>query len=513
MIPKECKRLAEVDFPIAIVSKHSARDKYIRYKPTTALHTWWAQRPLAACRAMLLALLLPDPADPHCPINFKEEARKILAPLPIALEPDDDGLRKALIKFIGDFSSWDLSSNTTYLEASRALLRACQGDDSPLVVDPFAGGWAIPLEALRLGCETFASDLNPVACLLLSVMLEQIPRHGHSLADKLRRVGTEVKNVTEKELDKYYPEDHDGARPIAYLWARTVRCESPSCGAEIPLVRSFWLCKKVKREKALGYRIIRPKGKPPEVKFEIFAPDNDKMVPGPNISRAKAKCLCCKSVLPPDRVRSQLSFQNGGVDVQFDEQGRRIGGAILLAVVMLKPGTKDRFYRLPKEHDYRAVYEAFRSFQKIGSVPMPNGLSPSPDEPTPKGGGSGAGRAFSVQKYGILNFGDLFTARQKLALITIIRAIGKKTVGKEDCTLGKLMAFVIDKFARHCNGNARWNNVIESVEPAFGSHTLPITWTFPESVVWGPWAENYDGSLEAVAQCLSRGFRGIESTA
>ena len=92
-------------------------------------------------------------------------------------------------------------------------------------------------------CDAFASDLNPVACLILKVMLEDIPRYGPGLADELRRVGAEIKQEAEKELGKFYPSDPDGARPIAYLWARTVRCEAPACGAEIPLVRSFWLSK------------------------------------------------------------------------------------------------------------------------------------------------------------------------------------------------------------------------------------------------------------------------------
>ena len=120
-----------------------------------------------------------------------------------------------------------------------------------MVVDPFAGGGSIPLEALRLGCEAFASDLNPVACLILKVMLEDIPRRGPGLADELRRVGAEIKAKAEVELADLYPKDADGATPIAYLWARTVRCEAPNCGAEIPLMRSFWLCKKPKRKRAL----------------------------------------------------------------------------------------------------------------------------------------------------------------------------------------------------------------------------------------------------------------------
>ncbi|MCZ7625065.1 MAG: DUF1156 domain-containing protein [Candidatus Methylomirabilis sp.] len=184
MIPKECKRLAEVDFPIAEVSKHSAREKSIRHGHPSTLHLWWARRPLAACRAMLLGLLWPDPCDPLCPEQFKEKARALLSSVQGKVGPTDQELRKALLKFIGDFANWDLSANRNYLEVSRSLVKAAHGEEPSLVVDPFAGGGSIPLEALRLGCEAFASDLNPVACLILKVMLEDIPRHGPQLAGR-----------------------------------------------------------------------------------------------------------------------------------------------------------------------------------------------------------------------------------------------------------------------------------------------------------------------------------------
>src|SRR5579875_1902499 len=260
MIPKECKRLAEVDFPIAVVSKHSAREKSIRHGHPSTLHLWWARRPLAACRAMLMALLLPDPCHPHCPTEFKSRARRILeeSRLPGKKPKTDADLRAAILAFIGDFADWDNSAHPVYLEAARALVKAAHPEETPLVVDPFAGGGSIPLEALRLGCDAFASDLNPVACLINKVLLEDIPRNGPELAEELRRVGAEVKKAAERELAEFYPRDPDGARPIAYLWARTVRCEAPNCGAEIPLMRSFWLCKKADRRRALRPKIILP---------------------------------------------------------------------------------------------------------------------------------------------------------------------------------------------------------------------------------------------------------------
>ena len=509
MIPKECKRLAEVDFPIAVVSKHAVRDKYVRCKPTATLHTWWAQRPLAACRAMLLGLLLPDPCDPLCPGDFKTEAREQLRKVRGEVGAEDEDLRKALLKFIGDFANWDLSADHTFLEVSRRLVKAAHPDETPLVVDPFAGSGSIPLEALRLGCETFASDLNPVACLILKVILEEIPRFGPKLAEELRQAGAEVKKAAEKELAEFYPPDADGARPIAYLWARTVRCESPNCGAEIPLVRSFWLCKKANRRRALRYQVIRPKGETPRVEFQVFEPKTESEVSGGTVNRAKAACLCCNMVLAPDRVRAQLAAQRGGADVLFDKDGRRTGGARLLAVVTLKEEVQGRQYRLSTERDYEAVRKAIQRLEKLVAEKLPNGLSPVPDEPLPPIGTLG----FRVQRYGVLKWGDLFTARQKLALISISSGVRQLPERTEKGVVRQLLAFVISKFARHCNGNARWNNVIESVEPAFGAQTLPITWTFPESVPWGPWAENYDGSLHAVIECICRGFGGAKGIA
>jgi len=472
MIPKECKRLAEVDFPIAEVSRHAVREKSIRHGHPSTLHIWWARRPLASCRAMLLGLLWPDPCDPHCPEGFKQKARQLLPSVQGKVGPTDEDLRKALLKFIGDFSNWDLSTNENYLEISRELVKAAYGEEPPLVVDPFAGGGSIPLEALRLGCDAFASDLNPVACLILKVMLEDIPRHGPELAEELRRVGAEIKRRAEEELAEFYPKDPDGATPIAYLWARTVRCESPNCGAEIPLVRSFWLCKKVNRKLALRYKVVRPKDRVRDVEFEIFEPKAEKEVPSGTVTRAKATCLVCGAVLSPERVRAQLAGQRGGADVVFDENGQRVGGARLLAVVTLKPGEQGRFYRLPVERDYEVVWKAQKRLQAIlddWERSGKKGLCPVPDEPLPlerQKGSSG----FRVLLYGMQTFGDLFTARQKVIIIRLIEF----TRGK------KILPLMLSKIIRHCNAFTFWHKVSETVAGAFGRQAIPMCWDFPE---------------------------------
>jgi adenine-specific DNA methylase len=519
MIPKECKRLAEVDFPIAVVSKHSAREKSIRHGHPSTLHLWWARRPLAACRAMLLGLLLPDPCDRHCPREFKAKAAKALLDVPGWASQrrreqvkSDEGLRRALLDFIGDVADWDVANNPRWIGVARELVKAAYQDETPLVVDPFAGGGSIPLEALRLGCEAFASDLNPVACLILKVMLEDIPRHGPRLAEELRRVGKEIKEKAEKELAEFYPKDSDGATPIAYLWARTVKCESPKCGAEIPLVRSFWLCKKANRKRALRYKVHR---RGAEVVFEVFEPKKESEVPDGTVTRAKATCLCCGTVLPPERVRAQLAEQRGGADAVFDAKGNRTGGARLLAVVTLRPGEQGRHYRLPTERDYQAVWKAQKRLKAIldqwerGALPSPSGrgaggegLCPVPDEPLPLMSGT-----FNVPLYGVNRWGDLFTARQKLALVTLAR-LALERPGADGEAVRAGLSPALSKVADFNSAIARWAVPRETSAATFGRQALPMVWDFCETIPTGTSTGSFDGAVEYVAGFAER-FSGL----
>lgn len=449
---------------------------------------------------MLLALLLPDPCDLACPREFKDQARILLAPIPEASPTGTDGsLRRALFRFIADFANWDLSANPAYLECARGLVKAAHGVESPLVVDPFAGGGSIPLEALRLGCDAFASDLNPVACLILKVLLEDIPRQGPKLAEELRQAGAEIKAQAEKEIGEFYPADPGGATPIAYLWARTIRCEAAGCGAEIPLLRSRWLCKKANRRRAL--RIVvkrakpagRPAPGPPRIEFEIFEPKSEAEAEGGTVARAKATCPACHIVLPPERVRAQLAAQRSGAEVIFDADGRRTGGARLLAVVTLKPGQTGRHYRLPAEADYRAVYAAAERLKTVAAQKLPNGLSPVPDEPLPPIGTLG----FRVQRYGMLQWGDLFTARQKLALATVARG-GRRTASR-------VAAAVAGRIADRGGSLCRWDLGAEKVNSTFGRQALPLVWDFAEACPVEDTSGGLCGALRLVAKCAAAG--------
>ena len=503
MIPRECRRLAEVDFPIAVVSRHAAREKSIRHGHPSTLHLWWARRPLASSRAVLMALLLPDPCDPACPASFRAQAPKILS---VVRQPPADAaeLRKALLWFIGSFADWNMAADRTYLRVARELVRAAHPDEAPLVVDPFAGGGSIPLEALRLGCEAFASDLNPVACLILKVMLEDIPRHGPGLADELRRVGGEIKAAAERELADLYPPDPDGATPIAYLWARTVRCEAPNCGAEIPLLRSFWLCKKAKRKRALRPRVVRSRNEPPRVDLDIFEPGTDREVSAGTVARAKAACPCCQVVLPPERVRAQLSEQRGGADAVFDDAGRRVGGACMTAVVTLRSGETGRHYRLPTDADYAAVRAAqarLRGMLDEWERGGQQGLCPVPNELI----SLNEIRRISVPIYGMTTWGDLFTARQKVALVTMLRMISISTRTNEGSEgSGSFLALSTSRFADITNSLCQWENTKNQVRHLFTRQAIGMVWDFGEASMFGGQAGDFSTTLGTMVKVADR---------
>jgi adenine-specific DNA methylase len=511
MIPASCKRLIEVDFPIAAVSAHSAREKSTPPGHPTRLHLWWARRPLAACRSVLLGLLLPDPCDRDCPPDFKATARELLAKRYDCASKSDEELRELVLKFIGEFANWDHAANTMYLEIGRGLVKAAHPEETPLVVDPFSGGGSIPLEALRLGCEAFASDLNPVAFLILKTLLEDIPRYGNAefklkdnkgkevaiygLAGALRHVGKQVKEAAEKELAEFYPSDPDGSRPIAYLWARTVRCEGIGCGAEIPLVRSFWLSNKAGRTRALRYRTERPQGQAPQVVMDVFEPEEDKKVPKPTVQNGRAVCPCCNVVLPALRMRAQLTSQSGGSDVQFDHNGRRVGGALLLSVVTVREGVQGRNYRAAESRDYKAVYNAKNALSKLpNSFVLIERINPVRPSPNARG-------LSAVTRCGILSFGNLFTARQKLALARLSEFPKNLNI---DVSLRLALALALDRVVMSVSSLTRWNAHAEKMQHAFGRQALPIVWDFAEVVPTADAPGNWESGYELVCDVAEK---------
>jgi len=535
------KRLIEVDLPIRRISAHARREKSIRHGHISTLHIWWARRPLAACRAVICAALWPDPADPHCPPAFRLAAtravnrfaaramsdKKLAAtaseysmgrwnaltkePLNVTEPGHWNVLRYALLDFIADFANWDNSANPAYLETARELTQAAhealggQPGTRPLVVDPFAGGGAIPLEALRVGADAFASDLNPVAVLLNKVVLEYIPRYGQTLADEVRQWGGWIKEQAEKELAAFYPPDPDGATPIAYLWARTVTCEGPGCGAEVPLIRSLWLAKRQLAKRgngSVGLRLL-PDAAARRVAFDIIVQQGKEWVsqadravvvapPGDEgtVRRGAASCPVCGYTTPVESVRAQLKARRGGA-----------ADARLFAVVTTQPGQTGRFYRLPTERDTAAARAAAEELARRVAAHTGE-LSLVPDEPLDIRGI----RHTWAMIYGFENWGFLFAEREALVLAVLgklVRSIDS-TLGIQDSSIlpavKSCLALAASRQTDYTSTLTRWSVTRETLGNTFGRQALPMIWDFAEVNPFSDSTGNFGGAIDWVVR-------------
>ncbi len=493
------RRLIESDMPIGVISEHSRRDQNVKKGHLHTLHVWWATRPLAACRAVLMATLLPDPADENCPEAFRREAREALKPFTGQDLSDPVALRQALLDFIGHFAAWENSTNRIFVETARKLVRAAHPDGPPLVVDPFAGIGSIPFEALRIGADAFAGDLNPVAVLLNKVALEYLPTYGHRLAEAVRRWGQWVRERAAEELGEFYPKEPDGSIPLAYLWARTIRCEGPGCGAEVPLVGLLWLSRKEKQLVALRYwgdKVTK------EVRFEIFFPKSESELQPPIVKRFSATCPVCGYTTPYARVREQIRARRGGTR-----------DARMIAVITLRPDGS-RGFRLATEKDVEAARRAAeelarRERQHLGPLPL------VPDEPLPPEGALG----FRVNLWGMATWGDLFTPRQALALSTFVRLVREahQEVLRETGDAGfaravaTCLAVVVSNLAPMSNAGSYYGQ--DHMRTAFQGSGLPMRPDFAEANPLMPkLVGGLEYALEQVIQVLEReGGQGFRS--
>ena len=358
------KRLIEVAFPLEQVSEHSRHEKNVRQGHISTLHIWWARRPLAACRAFIYASLVDD--------------------------PDTDSEREALLREVADLASWNAVrhpekvvrskseggsglTGTQLLERARQRILDSNGGKPPRLLDPFAGGGAIPLEGLRLGCEVEASDLNPVAVLILKGTLEYPQKYGQpasqpvpdyvreadaegtqsfaggELAEEYRRNplaadvrywGNWVLERAREELSEFYPPDADGSVPVAYLWSRTIPC--PSCHAKMPLIRQYWLVRKDKKRVALEPVVDREHG---HVDFRVVEGSNVTGRPEQaTVSQGDIRCLLCKQVAKGAQVR----------------QAANVGkmSATLTTVVTTRTGERGKHYREDVLEDTHAYAKA-----------------------------------------------------------------------------------------------------------------------------------------------------------
>jgi len=562
MIQNYPKRLIEVDLPIKRISAHARREKSIRHGHISTLHIWWARRPLAACRAVICAALWPDPADELCPAAFRDKVRaEMLAWTPHerqrllgeesrkrfekarqtpALFDDALQLRGALLDFIADFGNWDNSTVKEYLETSRALTQS--GHEAlggapgarPLVVDPFCGGGSIPLEALRVGADAFASDLNPVPVLLNKVLLEYIPKYGQRLADEVRKWGEWIKREAEKELAEFYPKDVDGATPIAYLWARTILSDAPSVDQqpiEVPLISSMWLSKKPHRGRALRWvRDENGKVKCNTVEkrfrdgrqllirqpcFEVFEPAKPSEVEEGTVKRGSATCPVTGFTTQVAQVRSQLQVRRGGT---LD--------ARLLCIVSTSLSERGRLYKTPTERDLvaaRSAEAALSRAQANASTQLP--LIPHEEISLNEI------RRISIPIYGMAIWADAFSSRQLFTLVTLARlvrkageACGEANKGEDSLSqaVQALLAINLGKAADYGSALATWSSPAsqETVRSTFSRQAIGMVWDYAEANPFaassGGWSHNLgfvDRLIEAVSNSRLEGAHVEQASA
>lgn len=383
------RKLIEVALPLEAINKESAGEKYIRYGHPSTLHLWWARRPLAAARAVLFAQLVDDPSSNPDEFPTEELQRKE---------------RERLHKLIERLAAWENVRDEKLLaEAHAEILKSTNGNPPP-ILDPFAGGGAIPLEAQRLGLEAHASDLNPVAVLINKALIEIPPKFagrppvfpglaeseirgwkgGEGLAADVRAYGMWIRDEAEKRIGHLYPKatlpDGSKATVIAWIWARTVTCPNPACGISMPLVRSWWLGKKKGKESYVVPSVVGN-----NVRFTIGHDPRTAPTPGSDgtIGNAGATCISCKSAVEFKYIRAE-------------GRAGRIAARLMACVA---EGNRTRIYVDPTpEHEAAADL-------------------PRPDD-VPSGGLPKEALGFRVQAYGMNEYTDLFTARQLTALTT-----------------------------------------------------------------------------------------------
>lgn len=507
------KRLIEVDLPIKRISAHARREKSIRHGHISTMHIWWARRPLAACRAVICASLWPDPGDPLCPDSFRENARTSMQDWAnnrkellgqesfgrfVALQrnpselQDNETLRVALLDFIADFANWDNSTKPEYLETSRALTQAAHESlggtpgTRPLIADPFAGGGSIPLEALRIGADAFASDLNPVPVLLNKVLLEYIPKYGQRLANEVRKWAEWISSELEAELSQYYPNTRDGYIPGAFLWARTILSEGPSqedYPVEIPLIRSMLLLKKKDRYQALRWvrdnsgniktelvSVTHADGKTLSVRrplLEVFQPRSPSDVEKGTTSGGAATCPITGHTTSVESVRRQLTTRRGGA-----------ADARLICVIASNGNVPGRLYVDPTPQDTGAALGSAEELKRqvsnyIGEMSL-----------VPDGELNHLRGFFNVVLYGMTTWGDLFSPRQSLGLTTLVKLV--KQVAPEETdhpfkvAVQTCLALALDRCADKCASLVVWDNTRDMATHVFGRQALPMIWDFAE---------------------------------
>ena len=493
------KKLIEVALPLDVINAESAREKSIRHGHPSTLHLWWSRKPTATARAVLWASLVDDPSS-HPELFPTEEAQ--------AME------RQRLHTLLATLVKWENSNNEDILNEARAEIRKYMGEEPLTFLDPFAGGGSIPLEAQRLGLETHAHDLNPVAVMINKAMIEIPPRFAGQasvnsearsridrdrswrgvagLAEDVRYYGEWMKQEACRRIGHLYPkvqippaQGGGEATVITWKWARTVKCPNPACGCEMPLASSFVLSKKKGKE-----AWVEPQFEDGKVTYVVHLKGKPK-IEG-TVNRQGAVCPCCGTAVPFSYIREQ--GKAGGMSAQ------------MMAVVA--EGKNGRIYLSPN------------SIQE--NVAAIIGPEESPDALLPKNP-----RDFKTPNYGLRTFADLFTPRQLTALTTFSDLVAEVQVkatqdaldsGMQDdgrgldeggCgataygqAVGVYLAFIVDKLADRGSTICSWDATRDGLRNTFARQAIPMTWDYAEANPFSSSSGCFDNMLEWVFKSL-----------
>jgi len=538
------RRLIEDFLPIQAISAEASREKSVRKGHISTLHLWWARRPLVACRAAGYGALVP--ASLFIPENGPDNKKQSLG-------------RANAAKFIERLCKYP-GNPTVIKEAQRHILEAhaerltietgkkVSVEDieegrapRPKVLDMFAGGGAIPLEALRLGCEAYALDLNPVAHIIQLCTLVYPQKYGKpdpnapgmtgpkgqdgkptwgGLADEVRYWGEWVLKKVKAEIGDLYPlipdPEYKGNRPavqaemwqsseretvppgylvpVAYLWTRTVRCKNPSCGATVPLVKQTWLCKKKGRYVAL--KTVAPKGEK-AVRYEVVESATERGLgfdPTAGSEGGNATCPFCGTVADAEYVQTIGKTNSVGMD--------------LMTVVCVNPNARGKKYIASSGLPSDLLPGADIIRDRIDKLCSQAGLTRpnepiSPLRPSPNARGLSA-----VTRHGITNFGNLFSDRQLLCLLTfcktLIDAPWKSTTDSDHSkAVMTYMAGLIDKVADYGSTFCRWIGQTEAVADTFARHALAMLWDFAELCPFGLAGSNAQSILNSQIDAIT----------
>lgn len=470
------KKLIEVALPLEKINAESAREKSIRHGHPSTLHLWWARRPLAAARAVIWASLVDDPSS-H--------------PEQFPTEEEQNRERQRLFKILEDLVVWENSNNEAVLNLAKAEIMKSTNNNPPALLDPFAGGGAIPLEAQRLGLEAHAHDLNPVAVMINKAMIEIPPRFANrppvnpdsqglnaggwkgaaGLAEDVRYYGEWMKQEAIKRIGHLYPkvkvpaEQGGGeATVIAWIWARTVKCPNPACKSEVPLIHDYYLSKK--RGKTVWAEPVLNNG---DTVFKIHysgTPHGEG-----TINRKGAVCPFCGTPIDFTYIR---------------EEGRN-ARIVTLPEAIVAEGKSGRVY-IPCDEFQISVAQAERP-KNVPDAELP--FNP---------------RDFKTPNYGLKYYSDLFTNRQLLALSTFSGLIAETqqkveqdavTAGLSDDhiplseggngalaygqAIGVYLSFVVDKLTDYHSSICSWHNSKELIRNTFGRQAIPMVWDYAEA--------------------------------